>query len=322
MSKTKRDLSIPEITQLVDRAFGQEATISTLKQLTDGYFNNSYMINLSTGRTVVLKVAPRQDIDVLTYEKDLMRTEVLAMKSMFQQALPVPEVIFFDESQTLIDSHYFFMTFIAGIPLNKVKDQLSPAQVINLSHHIGLTMRPLLKTNYHVYGELGNEAKRFNTWYECFRSMIEDLMNDAQRINLLLPINTASALNIVEHHKEVLSEVTTATLVHKDLWDGNIFVTTDTYNLSGIIDTERSIYADPLMEVVCGMYQDNPSFIQGYLSKKTLSPSENKRILLYQFYLYLLMVIECPYREYTDQGQFRWASQQLQEILDQIHQAS
>lgn len=319
ISKTKRTLSQKEINNMVKKAFGQDSEMTDCSQLTDGYFNNSYKIILDSGEIVVLKVAPKQSVEVLTYEKHLMATEVAAMEMMTKRQLPVPMVLFYDDSMKLIDSEYFFMTYFEGIPLNKVKDQIPSEKLSGLTKEIASNMSTLLSVPYKYFGEVGNKDKQFTTWFDCFSHMIADLMNDAARINLLLSIDKKTALTIIKSYQAELSQVKNSVLVHKDLWDGNIFVDKSSYDLVGIIDSERAILGDPLMEIVCGHYHHNPTFIEAYLGRKDLNPSENSRLLLYLLYINLLMVIECPYREYPNDNQFNWASEQLRLTLEKLN---
>lgn len=317
ISKTKRTLSPLEVETMVKKAFGDKITIKDSSQLTDGYFNNSYKLSLSSNQDVVLKVAPDPRVDVLTYEKQLMCTEVEAMNIMDHKQLPVPRVLYYDHSLKVIDSEYFFMTYLNGTPLNKVKDKMSEDQVKSLTQSIGQTMSRLLTDPYTNFGEVGNINKQFDNWFDCFTDMISDLMDDANKINLKLALDKQAALDLLKQHQANLSQVETGVLVHKDLWDGNIFVD-DNYQLVGIIDSERAIIGDPLMEIVCGHYHHNPSFIEAYMGKKDLDEAEKTRVLLYLVYINLLMIIECPYRQYPDDNQFNWASEQLDITLEQL----
>ena len=46
----------------------------------EGWFNAAYLATLDDGRRCVLKVAPPPGVTVLTYEHDIMTTEVTAMR--------------------------------------------------------------------------------------------------------------------------------------------------------------------------------------------------------------------------------------------------
>lgn len=62
--------------------------------------------------------------------------------------------------------------------------------------------------------------------------------------------------------KLVFEEVTKPYLVHRNCWDGNIFV--EGGKVTGIIDWERCLWADPLLEVNFRIHGDNRWFRKGY----------------------------------------------------------
>ncbi len=317
-SKTKSELSINTISKIILKAFKNKKNATSISELNEGCFNNSYKIILDDNSTIVLKIAPDPNVEVLTYEKGLMKTEILANKIMHEAKIPTPEILFYDDSLSLIDREYFIMSYIDGVALNKVKNQLNETKINSLIQILAKHMKSLEKIDCEYFGQLNNKNKQFKTWYECFSSMINDLIEDANKINLILPFSKEDASNILEKYKEILSQVTKPYLVHKDLWDGNIFVDSKTFELVGIIDTERAIFADPLIEVVCGFYDNNKTFLKNYYGCNNLDKSEEIRIKLYKFYLYLLMMIESPYREYQSDEQYMWALKELKIILTQL----
>ena len=75
---------------------------------------------------------------------------------------------------------------------------------------------------------------------------------------------------MIAAHAPLLDEVTTPTLVHFDLWDGNILVdtTAPTPTIGGLIDGERAMWADPLADFVSlALFRDieqDGAFLHGY----------------------------------------------------------
>ena len=68
---------------MVLRAFGGmglAAGEDAVTELKEGWFNVAYNVKLADGREVVLKIAPPQDVEVMSYEKNIMYTEVTAMR--------------------------------------------------------------------------------------------------------------------------------------------------------------------------------------------------------------------------------------------------
>src|SRR5262245_24728365 len=69
------------------------------EELGHGWFNVAYLVRLRDGRRVVLKIAPPAAVEVMTYERDMTRTEVHALGLIRQHtAVAVPAVQWSDTS--------------------------------------------------------------------------------------------------------------------------------------------------------------------------------------------------------------------------------
>lgn len=321
-SVTKRELSQKQINKMVLVAFGEKVEIQSVVELTDGYFNNSYLIEIQNENSedllkIVLKVAPKNEVQILSYEEGLMEIEVAVLREYKKLGMRVPKVIFYDDSCEVIDSEYFFMSYMDGVPLDKVRKQCTNEQYEKLSQDLA---KDLLKSKDSVgicFGLPKISDKIYENWYECFRFMVLELIEDAKKINLQLPkgLNEQMTIEMLEEFKEDLMQVEYPILIHKDIWEGNIFVDKDTYEYVGMIDCERAIYADPLLEVVCGFLDENKIFMNTYYGKTHLSKSEMIRVELYKFYLYLLMVVEGPYRQYNNIEHEKWTKNMLTNVI-------
>ena len=310
-SVTKRKLEKDTVLQLVKTAFGNDVQVEAINELTDGYFNNSYYILLTHGEKIVLKVAPKDDVKVLRYEKELMKTEVFVLDQISKVNVPVPKILFKDDRNKIIDSHYFFMEYVEGVPLNSLRDDMSPEIYDAMSGDLGVFAKRISDIKGEYFGFINIKNRRFDKWYDCFRMMISDLMEDAESEKVILPIAKDEALSIIDKNQQHLNEIKSPYLVHKDLWDGNIFVDADNYEITGIIDCERALLGDPLLEPVCGFLDENNIFMKNFYGKTILDDSEKIRVKLYKFYLFLLMVIECPYRQYNEPNFELWARDNL-----------
>ncbi len=113
-SKTKNHLSEEKIRELVKTNFGEECEVSSIKELTGGMFNAVYLIGrVREADEIILKVGVLPGSPLLSYEKDLMPTEVECINLIRENTkVPVPEVLAYDFSRTRIGSDYFFMTKI------------------------------------------------------------------------------------------------------------------------------------------------------------------------------------------------------------------
>jgi len=82
-SKTKNRKTRQQIEAMAARAFDGMALAAgedAIVEMKDGWFNASYRVGLADGRDVILKIAPPAGSEVLTYESNIMTTEVASMR--------------------------------------------------------------------------------------------------------------------------------------------------------------------------------------------------------------------------------------------------
>jgi hypothetical protein len=80
----------------------------------------------------------------------------------------------------------------------------------------------------------------------------------------------------------------------------------------------RALWGDPLMEVQFRTLEAPAGFAEGYGRLMLSTPAERLRRVLYNIYLYLIMVIEATYRQYDSDELEQWARQQLAHELERL----
>jgi aminoglycoside phosphotransferase (APT) family kinase protein len=120
-SRTKRRLDPGELERVVSVAFGPRAGLATVRELTDGWFNAAYAIELDDGRKAMVKVAPPPHLRLLTYETDLMRAEIEFLTRAAAAGVRVPRVLYSDLSRTLLESDYLVLEWLEGVPLDTLE---------------------------------------------------------------------------------------------------------------------------------------------------------------------------------------------------------
>ena len=305
-SKTKNRQTRAQIAAMAARAFngltladGSDA----VQELKDGWFNASYKIRLADGRQVVLKIAPPKDAEVMLYEKNIMATEVATMQLVRQNpAIPVPEIYFFDDTHDLCDADYFFMAYMTGDSLEHVNDSLPADMKESVGQHIGAIIREINGFPGTYFGYDGNPDLRADTWPEAFIKIVESVLEDAARKNVPFDYSYDEIRAVFLQHAPALAEITTPCLVHWDAWNPNFFVQDG--KVTGIIDFERALWAEPLMEAQFRapfLGQGITPSLHGY-GKTAFTLAEEQRSHLYALHLALVMHTECFYRNYdTDE---------------------
>ena len=307
-SVTKNKQNQETISKMADKFFGP-LKMECCRELTEGYFNVAYEVCLNNGRKVILKIAPTKETRVMTYEKNIMFSEVEAMKMVGSvDGIPAPDVLGYDDSCTICESPYFFMEKLEGASLNIEKGSLPPDRIEAIRMEVGKINRRINEISCPCFGYPGQPDFQGREWYPVFRKMMEAGIRDAENGNVELRISIDTLRDCLEKDKGLFEEVTEPKLVHWDCWDGNIFVKDG--RITGIIDWERSLWGDPLMEVGFRTYSGRTSFLKGY--NIVLSPNQKRRALWYDIYLLLLMTLECEYRQYETQDVYNWAAQMLE----------
>lgn len=311
-SKTKNKKSREQIESMAVRAFNgvrlaaEEEAVTELKQ---GWFNAAYNVKLEDGREVILKIAPPQSAEVMIYEKNIMETEVASMRLVRKNpVIPVPEIYFFDNAHDLCDSDYFFMEKLCGDNLEHVKTSLSAETQESIDLHIGQIIREINTFPGTYFGYDGNSDLRANTWKEAFIKIVESLLEDAARKNVAFDFSYDELRAAVLKHASALEEITAPLLVHWDAWNPNFFVRDG--RITGIIDFERALWAEPLMEAQFRQFGDASvtNSMRGY-GKTSFTFAEEQRLHLYSLHLALVMQTECFYRNYDTDDVFNFSRQ-------------
>ena len=307
VSITKATVSEETIYKMVKKAFGCEP--KEITELKEGFYNVAYRINLG-GRNVILKVAPSPEVEILTSEKNIMWAEVDSMRMAKEKtAVPVPEIYFYDDSRELINRPYFFMEALTGKNFFTVMEKMSEEEKANVFRQAGKYTRELNQITGEKFGYYGQPDRQGENWYEVFYGLILDAYSDLDRKSIAVPVEKDTLLAMLEADRDCFAEVTTPKYVHWDIWAGNIFV--EDGKVTGIIDFERAMWADELMEVGFRTYDYSAAFFEGY-GRAGLNEAEKRRAQWYDMYLFLLMRTECDYRGYEHRWHYDWSGEMIE----------
>jgi aminoglycoside phosphotransferase (APT) family kinase protein len=221
-------------------------------------------------------------------------------------AIPVPEIYYFDDARDLCDAPYFFMQKIHGDNLEHVKGDLPPATQEAVERQIGAIIREVNSFGGVYFGYDGNPSLRANTWREAFLKMVDAVLADGARKNADYGYGVDELRAVIARHAPALAEVTTPCLVHWDAWNPNFFVKDG--KITGIVDFERALWAEPLMEAQFRRFDGEgiTNAMRGY-GKTSLTHVEEQRDKLNALHLALTMCTECYYRNYEGDDIFRLA---------------
>lgn len=295
-SRTKRHLAADEITALLRHGLGPRVELREYTPFTDGTFSSVFALTLADGRRLVLKVAPDPELTLMRYETDLVHTEIEFYRRAASVGFPLPRLHAADA-----DLGYLLLERLPGQSLDTARETLAPERLERVRHELGAACARLGAVTGPLFGYPRRDGRtRSRSWRTSFLAMVDDVLADAEDFAQELPAPATTVARILRRHAALLDEVTTPTLVHFDIWDGNVFVAPadpagDGHQVTGVIDGERAFYGDPIAELVSLALltepEHQPGLLPGFLGRP-LTENERTRLRMYRVYLYLIMATE------------------------------
>lgn len=274
-----------DIAAIVAEGLGAGTQVIGAEELSGGTFAAVWRADLADDRQVVVKVGPPPTARMLRYEQGLLPAEAAYFSMIHSHGLrvPVPEVLAVSP-----DGAWIITTLLPGVPLST---QDSP----KAREQLGAAIAQVHTITGPRFGYPGDRASGPD-WPTAFEAVIEALRADAADWSVPLP----PLDGLVARHHQVLATVTRPALLHFDLWDGNALVGPDG-SLTGLVDGERYLYGDPLLDFVSPALfhriEDIPGhpFVTGY-RPEPFDEQARIRLALYRIHLYTLMIAEGPSR--------------------------
>ena len=315
MGITKNKQTDENIIAMAKVAFPDKG-IPEIQELTEGMCNAAYKLTYADGFKAVLKISSSIKDGFMTNESNLMEAEVRAMKLVAEATdIKVAEVYKYDTSRKLCDGDYFFMENLEGSSWISVVDNLGEETNLNLRMEVGKLQKCLSEVKGVKFGLLGDDIHQFDSLYEFTYFLINNVLEDAEKRAVEIGVPRNEILAKLENDKEIFESIKVPTLVHWDMWEGNIFVKDG--EISGIIDWERAMWGEPFMDDRFRYHNRNNDFLKGF-GIEELSFKELRRIYWYDILLYLTMMTEVTYREYEDDGQYQWVKPMFDEIWERL----
>ena len=157
------------------------------------------------------------------------------------------------------------MPFIDADNFGIITEGLSTEQRDAYDEALGAANRELNSIRGH--GSDRSPARVTRRWRVVFTGIVEDVLADGEARNVDIGRDYDEIRKVVAQHADVLDDVTEPRFVEWDLWDCNVMVRDG--RIVVIIDHERALYGDPLMEAGFAGTQlpyfgDSTAFMRGY----------------------------------------------------------
>lgn len=297
-SRSKIKMNHDQITSLLHE-LGFD-TVENLKPLGAGEFNAVFAFD-SLQEHYVLKIAPRHDFEVMTYEHQMMSSEVFWYRQISQNtSIRVPKLYVFRKADEKTAFDCLVMERLSGVtmddfPFSKEEKDATLSQLVKMASQIHD-----IENSQYGYPQNG----LFDNWFDAISSMISQALNDVAKKHRTSR-RGEKLLHYVKKNEELLRSVPSR-MVNFDLWPSNVLC--ERKDHQGIqfawIDPERSFWGDPIADFVCFQFlvpfEKKTEALAAYQGSSkqpfTGTISEQIRYAIMEGYLALIMEVEKYYR--------------------------
>jgi aminoglycoside phosphotransferase (APT) family kinase protein len=292
VSKTKYKINDTEVANIFQSA--GLGGISGTEPLGAGEYNAVFGVKAG-GKDYAIKIAPNDKTPVLSYEKDMIASELYWYEKIRTNTpILVPEVYFSDFTRAIIPAPYFIMEKLPGVTLDQADKMVKDAADAQLATMAGY----IHNIRGDGFGYI--QMKSHDDWYGAVRAMTEAIIGDCAAKKKKTP-NGERLIEFIDRHKDVLKKAE-CRMVNFDLWMPNVIcLPAGDY---AWIDPERGFWGDPVADFVC--LETMKPFEQKTISmeahnavcdiKITSSPEILIRYAVALGYLGLIMEVEKYYR--------------------------
>ena len=278
------DLTAHQAERILERWLGQRAACTGMQRLKGGLVNTVLRLDFDAPpHRAVLKLHGRASHG--------FAAEAQALRYLrAETACPVPQVFDEDDSARLVPHAFLLIEHVPGRCLDGL--DLEPVARIGLERELANVLAQLHEhrgTNWGAVDAVDGPA----TWADLFASRLADARRHVNVGRRLEPRVLSMVDDAIRIAPSWLADAGSPTLVHGDIWDGNLMVLPDGegWRLSGLLDPDLQ-FADVEYELAYLEVFDCPrdDFFRAYRRRHALRPGYEQRRLFYWLYTALVHV--------------------------------
>ena len=250
-----------------------------------GKHNTSYYVG-GWETELVLRISPSDDAGFLFYERRMMAQEPqLHALLRAETAVPVAEILAYDDTRTLVDRDYLLMQRLPGRPV--IEAGLTNRELDGVLEQVGVYLRQMHTLVADRYGYLGahQPMEAQPSWVEAFVVMWNKLLDDVVACGGYTEEEADAFRRLLEIYRPHFERPVPASLLHMDVWSQNILVD-QRGRVTGLVDLDRALWGDPEIEFAvldyCGVSE--PGFWRGYGQERDTSFPAQIRARFYFLY--------------------------------------
>ena len=277
-------LTPPQASTLLGHWLGNPVACQRMQPLAGGIC--SAVFRLDFGRppyAAVLKLS--NPIPDPPFRREQERLDYLHQHTQ----VPCPRVYLQDNSGKVIPYPFLLLEYWPGVNLESAS--LSPAQRVVVEQELAEVLLELHSHQAERFHDLG-EAPGVTRWTDQFLPDLEESRRDMEE--LLPPALLAQLDAVLPWAQEALWDQGKPTLIHNDIWAGNIMVQEhdEGWHLRGLIDPVGLQYAEVEKELAYlqAFNTVSEAFFRVYTAQRPLRPGYEFRKLFYWLHTYMIHV--------------------------------
>lgn len=157
------------------RAFGADMRVRSAVELGDGFFNNTYRVDLGSERQLILRVAPEPTRQPRA-EPELMRNEYAGAPYLAPIASLLPRTLAADFTHEIVGRDYLFQTLLDGVPATRGLEAYPRREWAPLFRQLGGIVRSIHAVRGDRFGRLAGPTH--GTWSEALLTWFQDVTAD------------------------------------------------------------------------------------------------------------------------------------------------
>ena len=222
---------------------------------------------------------------------DTFESEARALRYLrAETACPVPSVYLQDSSACLIPYAFLLLEHVRGVCVDSL--DLEPSDRVDIDVQLADVLGRLHHQKGASWGDV-DTGGTFETWAGLFAARLVEVRAHPALSERL----AAGVLDMVDdaigRSRSALIDCGRPTLVHGDVWDGNVMVVRENgrWRLAGLLDPDLQ-FADAELELAYLEVFDNPreAFFAAYAEHHPLRPGYEHRRLFYRLHTALVHV--------------------------------
>ncbi|MBP9716832.1 MAG: phosphotransferase [Candidatus Levybacteria bacterium] len=303
---TGKDFQLPvdvrNLNIIGKRVFRDDQKVSEVVELKSGRFNTTYRMQAEDGETVVLRIAPDPLSEVYSHEQFLLRREHSVSASLTHVVDQAPTFLYVDFTGQAIRRDFAILNYLEGENWGEVTSRLSSVDNLRLWNQLVEISARINDVVGEGFG-FPNPMPKSSSWSSALLNIQNGMIQDLDKYSLDSTAPKELAI-VIRESESFLDSIEKPRLVHGDLWPKNILIKEgdDGFHISGVLDSERAFWGDPMAEWIvpgpqfagaeaadgatfrCGLFSADYEGIPNSISERYL-PKNFEEFIRSQIYL-------------------------------------